>query len=229
MRARDHGQVLVRLFRKRKIVELNELLAVLKVGSARTVFRRLSAVGYLVSCSHAGRFYTLKTIPEYDQSGLWRHAEVLFSRDGTLKKTVRRLVEESDAGRFNRELEGSLQLRVQNTLADLIDCRLLGRELLAGDYLYVSADQRRAKRQIEERARLAHEVARTSKVYAPMLVIEVLLEVIHSAKGHAGVDTVAERLKNRGVTVTAADVGEILRQHGVVKKTARSRSTRSRS
>ena len=229
MRSRDDGQVLARLFRKRKVAEIDDLIAALKVGSSRTVFRRLSAIGYLVSCSHAGRFYTLKTIPEYDQNGLWRHIDVLFSRNGTLKETVRHLVEESEAGRFHRELESSLQLRVHNTLADLVDCRLLGRELLSGDYLYISADQRRAKQQLETRGRHVEEAVVKNKVYPPVLVIEVLLEVVHSAKGHAGAHTVARRLQARGVTVAAEEVEAILQQHGVVKKTARSRSTRSRS
>jgi hypothetical protein len=227
MRARgDERTVLVGLFRRKKIVELKDLFTTLKTSSRMTVFRRLSILGYLVSCSHTGRFYTLKTIPQYDANGLWRYADVLFSRDGTLKEAVRRLVEESDNGRFHRELEGRLQLRVHNTLADLIDRRLLGRELLGGDYLYVSADERRAKLQIGERGRHVDD-ERKSKIYPPTIVIEVLLEVIHSAKAYAGVDIVAERLEARGVAVQ--DVDEILLQHGVVKKTARSRSTRSRS
>ncbi len=229
MRAHDDEQVLVQLIRRRRVVELKDLLAAIKAESVRTVFRRLSAIEYLVSCSHAGRFYTLKDIPEYDSSGLWRHADVLFSRDGTLKKLVHRLVEEANLGCFHRELEACLQLRVQNTLADLIDARALGRVLLAGDYLYVSGDQRRAKQQIEERARGAAEAVRKSKVYLPMLVIEVLVEVLHSAKDFASVDRVAQRLNARGVTTTAEDVEEILRQHGVVKKKGHSPSRRSQS
>ena len=225
MRSHDGERLLLRLFRKRKIAELKDMLEVLKVRSSRTVFRRLSAIGYVVSCSHAGRFYTLKTIPEYDQVGLWRYTGVLFSRHGTLKETVRRLVEESDAGQFHRELETCLQLRVHNTLSDLVDCRLLQRKQFAGDYLYLSANDDRAKRQVNQRSRTIADAVE-SKEYPAVLVIEVLLEIIHSAKFHADADAVAKRLHARGVIVAAGDVETILKQHGIVKKKARSRSTR---
>src|ERR1700756_3478020 len=108
MQLSDDVQALNRLFQRKRILNLKELFAALKTCSRTTVFRRLSSVGYQASCSHAGRYYTLSTIPEYDSNGLWRHNDVLFSRDGTLKATVRRLVAESVAGLFHRELESCL-------------------------------------------------------------------------------------------------------------------------
>src|SRR6266496_2315264 len=119
----EDRQALSRLFQRRKI-------AALDTRSRMTVFRRLSPMGYVSSYSHAGRYYTLRDIPVFDPDGLWQHAGVLFSRDGTLKKTVVRLVEEADAGQFHRELHVRLRLRVHNTLADLIAQQRLGREPL---------------------------------------------------------------------------------------------------
>ena len=226
VRSRDE-RALARLFRKRRIVELKDLVDALKAGSARTVFRRLSTIGYLVSCSHAGRYYTLKSIPEYDPHGLWRYTDVLFSRFGTLKETIRNLVEAADAGQYHRELESRLQLRVHNTLADLVDGALLRREEVAGDYLYLSGQAARAKTQLAGRSRMLS--ADSDKEYPPVVVIEVLLEVIHSAKLHADTGSIAHRLEDRGVIISTNDVEAILRRHGIVKKTAPSRSARSRS
>jgi hypothetical protein len=214
MQVNGDTRTLQRLFKRNKIVKLEDLFVALKTTSRMTVFRRMSAIGYFASCSHAGRFYTLKTIPEYDPHGLWRYTEVLFSRFGTLKETVRNLVEASNIGQYHRELESRLQLRVHNTLADLVAGKLLRREQIAGDYLYLSGELARAKIQLANRSR----EAKVTKEYPLVVVIEVLLEVIHSAKVHANANSIAHRLQNRGVIVATKDVDDILEQHGVVKK-----------
>ena len=85
-----------------------------------TAFRRLSELSYLSSYSHAGRYYTLPDIPQFDPDGLWLHGGVGFSRHGTLKDTVPVLVDRSESGVLHRELQRRLQVRVHNTLLDLV-------------------------------------------------------------------------------------------------------------
>ena len=132
-------QALTRLFQRQSIADLATLSDALETSSRMSVFRRLSALGYLSSYSHDGRFYTLRNIPPFDQDGLWCYQGVGFSRDGSLKATVERLVEQSDAGRTHPELHVRLQVRVHNTLLDLVEGRHIGRETVRGHYLYVSA------------------------------------------------------------------------------------------
>ena len=228
MRSSDRArQALLRLFQRQRIADLRDLFATLKTRSRMTIFRRLSAVGYLSSYSHAGRYYTLSDVPEFDQDGLWQYAGVCFSRAGTLKETVARLVESSAAGLFHRELQLRLQVRVHNTLADLVEEQRIARERLQGASLYVSVDGERAVVQVRRRLQI-DEVATKAEDLAPALVIEVLVEVIHGAIVRLDARQVAARLTARGVTVTAAQVEEVFRRHGVVKKTAPSRSRRSR-
>jgi len=45
-----------------------------------SVFRRLSALGYLSSFNHDGRYYTLDDIPDFDINGLWHFQGVFFSK-----------------------------------------------------------------------------------------------------------------------------------------------------
>ena len=221
-------QTLTRLFRRQKIAALAQLFAALGTRSRMTVFRRLSRVGYLSSYSHAGRYYTLRDIPEFDPDGLWQHAGVLFSRDGTLKATVVRLVQRAEAGQFHRELQLRVRLRVHNTLAELVARHRLGRAPIEGEYLYVSADAERAATQLARRAQLGPPPETVPTALEPAVVIEVLVEVIHSAVVRLDAPHVAARLVARGVAVTVAQVEEVCRRHGVVKKTAPSRSPRSR-
>jgi len=219
-------EALLRMFERDRIADLNHLRGVLGPISRMTVFRRLSALGYLSSYSHAGRYYTLREIPAFDSDGLWRHGEVLFSRDGTLARTLVRLVEDADAGQFQRELQLRLRLRVHDTLGDLVTQARLGRSPLWGEYLYTSAEKVRASSQLACRTGLG-PVPAPGATLAPALMVEVLLEVIRGASIRCDPAQVAARLVARGVTVTAALVEHIMERHGV-KKTARPRSRRSR-
>jgi len=223
----DSIQALTALFRGCRVADLAMLYTTLKTQSRMSVFRRLSAVGYLSSYSHAGRFYTLSDIPRFDQNGLWCYQGVCFSRHGSLKSTVSRLVETAEAGNTHHELHVRLRVRVHNTLLDLVHDKQIGREPLAGEYVYVSADAERAGLQLVLRRRQL-ELAHAAAVEVPVsVVIEVLLDLVRGAGVRLDAGRVAERLSARGIKVTADQVESIFRLHGV-KKTARSRSKRLR-
>lgn len=219
--AADPTKSLVRLFRRQKVVELSDLFAALGTHSRMTVFRRMVALGYLSSYSHAGRYYTLPDIPRFDEHGLWQHAGALFSRDGTLKETIVRLVEGAVAGEFQRDLQVRLQLRVHNTLADLTGSKRLARKPVHGEYLYVSASAVRGKAQLAQRLSMS-EVAEAGASIAPAIVIEVLLEIIHGSVVVVDAKKISTRLAARGIAITPGQVVQIIDQHGVVKKTVRS-------
>ncbi len=221
-------QALTRLFQRQSVADLATLSSALKTSSRMSVFRRLSTLEYLSSYSHAGRYYTLRDIPEFDRDGLWQYQGVCFSRDGSLKATVERLVEQSEAGRTHPELHARLQVRVHNTLLDLVEDRRIGRETWRGHYLYVSATPARAESQLSLRQQQPAGLEPPLPEPAPAVVIEVLLDLVHSARLRPDAKAVAERLTARGFLVTVDQVEAIFSRYGL-KKTAPSRSPRWRS
>jgi hypothetical protein len=219
----ESSHALPALFRDRRIADLPMLFQALRTQSRMSVFRRLSPLGYLTSYSHAGRFYTLPDIPVFDQDGIWRYQGVGFSRHGSLKATVTHLVEQADAGRTHRELQVRLLVRVHNTLLELVRQERIRRQSILGQYLYVSADAARADLQARlRRQQLEAGVGQVIDVTAPVL-IEVLLELVQGAGVRLDPSLMAERIRARGMAVTAEQVEEIFLRHGV-KKTAGSRS-----
>ena len=108
------------LYQTKRVALLDDLREALHTPSRTTIFRALSAAGYLTSYSHAGRYYTLQRIPKFDSHGIWLHRGIGFSLYGTLRATVIRLVEKSTAGQTHSELQDLLQLRVHDTLRLLI-------------------------------------------------------------------------------------------------------------
>ena len=216
---------LERLFAHRPVADLPRLGRALGTRSRMSVFRRLSTLGYLSSYTHTGRHYTLQTIAQFDADGLWRFEGIGFSRDGTLKATVRRLVETSEAGRMQHELQLRLGVRVHNPLLDLVEDKQLRRDSVEGEYVYLAAARQRATEQLDRRRALPTEAPP-----APALEVEVLLEVIHGARvPPPQAATVAARLAARGIVVSVAQVAAVFSRHGLgKKKPAPSRSRRSR-
>lgn len=216
-----------RLFRKRRIADLPLLFKTLGTDAPRSVFRRLSLVGYVSSYNHNGRYYTLSDIPEFDSYGLWQYQGVFFSRHGTLKATIANLVELSDSGHTYGELEAVLRVRVHNMLLDLVKSGRIGREVLDGLFLYVSAEQERAAVQVARRRQRPAASAHATLVCGPTLEIAVLLEVIHVSRVIPAPAQVVQSLTAKGVRIACDEVEAIFQRHGL-KKTPRSRPRPSR-
>jgi hypothetical protein len=211
------------LFSRRPVARLDELRRALN-SSGRTVFRVLGRMGYLSSYSHAGRYYTLESIPSFDLDGLWSHAGVLFSRCRTLRATIVELVGKALAGYTHAELQFRLQLRVHDTLYDLVEAGEIGRTEIERLYLYVSAEAAKAEAQVAERRRLAARPPLPAGLPEPPVVIEVLLAVIHSPKPDAA--AVAGLLQAQGKGVTLAQVEAVWTHYELGKKKPASRRSR---
>jgi len=203
-------------FRHRPIARLDELQRALDV-SGRTVFRILGRMGYLSSCSHAGKYYTLARTPSFDADGLWAQSGVLFSRHRTLRDTIVHLVNKAPAGHIHAELQDRLQLRVYDTLHDLVATREIGRADIEQLYLYVSIEPAAAEAQIAARQRLTAEPP-PAPVPLPdaAVVIEVLLALIHSPKPN--VAAVAALLRAQGKAITPGQVESVWTHYELGKK-----------
>lgn len=205
------------LLRQHRVLDMPALRLALPDRSQRSIMRDLAAVGYLASCNLSGRFYTLAELPEFDADGLWRHGQALFSREGTLKATVRRLVEKAQSGRTHPELQERLRLRVHNTLFELVGQGLIARADLDKLYLYVSADLQAREAQIARR----REQLGVQPLPAPLDaegVIAVLVAVIQRAARRP--EDVVVHLRSEGRAVTVEQVAQVFERYGLAKKNA---------
>ena len=144
-------KALKRLFRRFPVADLDTLSRTLDTKSRMSIFRRLKDIGYLSSYTHAGGFYTLAHIPQFDEYGLWLHQGIGFSKAGTLKATVLKLVETASSGFTHTELNHLLRVKVHNTLLSLVREGHIGREHIEQAYLYISTEPGAAAEQISQR------------------------------------------------------------------------------
>jgi hypothetical protein len=169
------------LFASQTVVDLPRIQAALGGASSMTAFRCLRQIPYRRSYNHNGRYYCLHEPSRYDRLGLWSVGDVHFSVDGSLGKTVRRLVYEMDAGATHRELQERLRVRVQNTLLTLLRRGEIERERLAQLYVYLHQDAAIRKMQLQRRGALldAGKTERSETVVPDEIVIQVLLTLLH--------------------------------------------------
>ena len=169
-------------FDNKQVATLPELQTALGCQAKVTVFRKLKELAYLSSYSHAGQYYTLPGIAQFDEQGLWTQNEIRFSKHGTLKHTIEMWVSGSPAGYFERELEEGLGVMVRGTLLTLLRQERLAREKVVGHYLYGSREpairirQTLARRSQEGYALPGPEVLHHEMKAAILLFFSVLNE-----------------------------------------------------
>ena len=219
-------KVLLKMFRKKYIANLDELFRVLDTHSRMSVFRRLKPLGYLSSFTDAGGYYTLQDIPRFDPLGLWFYQGVGFSRAGTLKATVIEIVNLSEAGKTPTELFNLLRLKaansLHNTLHGLIKGQHLKRHRLQRLALYTSIDSEIAEKQIAARGEKIKSGLKLPAVISMEVTIAVLVEALRAGKIFVPPATVAARLEAQGMRISVDQVEEVLSQYGLEaeKKTA---------
>jgi hypothetical protein len=192
---RDRSPQLLALLESKPAVTLPEIRTTL-AGSRATAFRYLRQIPYRRSYNHNGRYYTRHDPARYDRHGLWAHEGIYFSRDGSLKATVYRLVREAEAGWTHRELRDLLRVRVQFVLVEGVHEGVMNRQRMEGLFVYVNHDAEIQAAQLEQRRRRIESGAEAKPIeVADAVVIQVLLvlirrpgsqpaEVVRHLRGH---------------------------------------------
>jgi len=132
------SEALVKLFYQNKVLQYVDIKDALGTQVKMTVFRKLKTIGYRSSYSHAGKYYTLKEIAQYDSDGLWSFGQIHFSKFGNLLNTIEAFVLSSNNGYFASELNQLLHVEVHDSLLNLFKKKRLLRQQIGGEYLYLS-------------------------------------------------------------------------------------------
>lgn len=207
------AQTLLDLFAAETVVDLPRIQVALGGASSMTAFRYLRQVPYRRSYNHNGRYYCLHEPSRYDRLGLWSVGDVHFSVDGSLTKTVRRLVYEMEAGATHRELQERVRVRVHNTLLTLLRRGEIERERLAQLYLYLHRDAAIRAVQIQRREALldVEETTRSAAEISDEIAIQVLLILLHHPGAKAA--EVVRYLRGHSPPIAMEQVGAVFARY----------------
>jgi len=169
----------VRIFLASLVLTLQQLCDRLQC-SRSSVLRRLKEHGYYCSYNHAGKFFTIHEVAQFDSRGLWVCKGARFSKHGTLKDTVDHLVQSSERGMTHEELSTLLGVRAHNTLLDLVREGRIQRVRLGPTFVYLSCKESHKKQQVCRRKSYLDKSQKPRPTYRQK--IATLLELIKDPK-----------------------------------------------
>ena len=136
------------IFIKNKVVvNIDELKHFLNTTANMTVHRHLLKANYISSISHRGKYYTLSDIPDFDENNIWRHSDIIFSKNNTLINTIKYIIDNSKTGYTANDLQELLTMDVKGALLTLLKRNEIQREKLPNIYIYFSKDKKTYKNQ----------------------------------------------------------------------------------
>lgn len=201
---------------RKKTISFSELASYFRY-SRRTIFRKLSLVDYLTSYNKSGAGLTLRNIPNFNESGIWNHRDFFFTKWGTLKKAIPKIIDMSPDGLYARDLQDILMVRINNHLSMCVKEGLIQRNNDFGHPIYFSTNTEIRKLQYEQRKMLfqkKHPVAKNP--LSGKNIIKVLVAII---KHHVTTaDKLIPILEAKGVHLSKQSIKWVLKKYDIEKK-----------
>jgi hypothetical protein len=184
--------------------------------SVPSVRRFLGETGYYSSFTHNGRWYTLRSIPQFSRDGIWFFDAIGFSRSGSLTNTLIDLTTRSPAGMTAEQLGEKLRCRCHSILVQLCRRGKLQRQKLGRSHVYLAVDP---PTQAIQRQAMDGKSAPTAQLPAEVVVL-ILAEFIRQPD--SSFEQLAKEIARRHrLTLKVAQIEELFALHGL-KKTIRS-------
>lgn len=197
----------------KKVFTLDQLVSSLSC-STPTARLKLKQWQAYTSYNQNGRYYTVPTVPRFDENGLWSYEAISFSKYGNLRNTVVHLINNSPLGLTGNEIGNLVRLPPRSFLHHFRNVAGICREKGEGVYVYFSDDVGRYKEQVRNRSRA---LIAEGKLLSDADVIVILRALIR----HHGI-TMEEIMglpEVRGGDFSRVVIREFLDRHGLLKKT----------
>ena len=199
-------------FARKQVLTKTELLQ--KHGcSSMTLWRLLRQAHYLTSYNYNAKYYTLTTIPQFDDHGLWSYQDIRFSKWGTLPETMVGVIEQSAGGMTAREVAELLHVRnAKPLLAELALKQRLDREARDRPFVYLASEPTRQKQQLRRR----NEQALLRALPEPQQIIGLLVEMIRHPQQTPR--QWAQHLARRDVRLDTQDIKAVMEYYRLTVK-----------
>jgi len=211
-RKTERNQQTINAFKQHKVLTFGAVSSLLQLSVA-TVRRRLKEWGALSSYNKSGQYYTLPSIPEFNKQGLWKYEGAFFSKHGTLKNTVIHLVQISQRGLSNSELQEILGINPNSYLPQCEQLAGVRREKHKRQVVYFSSDEEVCRRQKQNRF---PPEPTALKLPPDAIAIIVLVELVK----HPGStpEQLSQMLQREGYKIDADMIDNLFEHHGLKKK-----------
>jgi len=199
----------VKRFQKLKVITIEEIVGLLET-SVITARRQLKKWRAYTSFNMNGRYYTLPGIPRFDENGIWKYQQILFSQCGTLMQTIFQLIGRSEAGLNARQIAHVVEIAPNSSVfSRLQNVPGIRREKHQGRFVYFSDE-----RYQEQKTGLY----RPPHVRVPSDAEAVMILVEHIKHPHSNIEELSERVAEQGKSIDYRVIHRFLEHHDLLKK-----------
>ena len=213
----SYPNLIRKLLQSKKVMSLKQIRHEIPDRPRSSLFRDLNKVELLTSYSHAGQHHALKSMVKFNPNGLWFYEQISFSKYGTLKKTLVKIISNSPTGMTQKELKILLRIQVQNPLTHLIKTHVLQRRSLADQvFVYLAHDDSMAQTQWQKRLEI-NEISVTMTLPSETIIIDILLEIIRGHERIIDDEELSSNLKQRGINIQQNQLAYVLTYYDIKK------------
>ena len=201
---------MIHFFKLHKCLTLKYLSTSLNY-SGRSVQRLLKTIGYYSSFTHNGKWYTLESIPVFDNNGLWFYEGIGFSIYRDLNATIGRLIDDSSKGLMAVDLSTILSTSCPPVLNRLYKTNKIDRVKINRGFVYLSINRTIKSRQVACLEK-SHSLQPISDVH----MITILVEFIRNP--NRSFEQLASCLNQKRIFCNADTIKRIFISFGLEKK-----------
>jgi hypothetical protein len=198
---------------KKKVFTLDSLVSFLSCAIP-TARLKLKQWGTYTSYNQNGRYYTMPSIPRFDDNGLWHYKEIYFSQYGNLKNTVIELVSGSSFGLTGKEIGTIVRLDPRSFLHHFRNTKGIQREKRDGVFVYYASDPVAYDQQKKRREMLEH----TSGEFVSDADAVIILCALINNYG-ISFEAIMALSEIRMHQISPIAIRNFLEHHGLIKKT----------
>ena len=207
---------LKKMFKESKVLTLSQVSKTHDC-SIRTVQRQFAELAVLRSYNKNSRYYTLPGIPKFNVHGIWCYRDILFSKFGDLRQTVKHMILASEDGLSGNEIGDIVNLLPRSFMHHFREIEGVFREKHGGVYIYFSNDPTIYARQVIKRVQ-ADDV----KTISDAIAIKILVGYIkHPELSEEELSSILRR--EQSVDIFPSMITNLLSLHDLLKKIPDSR------
>ena len=203
------------LLEKSKVFTIDQLVSSLScsVPTARLKLKQWLAY---TSYNQNGRYYSLYSVPRFDQNDIWCFKGICFSKHGNLKKTIVSLVKNSTEGLSGKQLGSILKLSPQSFLHHFKSTPGIRRKKFEGVYVYFSDKPEIYNKQVELRYQKKSTSTHSKLSNQDALIILASIIKHHSIELKSIIEL--PEIKERKLSRNAIE--DFMETHNLLKKTS---------
>jgi hypothetical protein len=206
-----HSQ-LAELFNQEKCYTINQLSRRLNY-SLISIRRFLKVMGYYSSFTHNSKWYTLRSIPSFDNNGIWFYQDIGFCKHGNLNHTIGRFIDKSFQGLTAKDLFNILSVPCHPVLNQMYKKKKIDRFNTPKGFVYLSVSESKKRMQLN-RLQVLTPPQKIER-FNPQTAVYVLVEFIKNPK--ASFFELSVAVKKRGVKASQQSIAQLFKDYDLKK------------